>query len=282
MTFRWPRHVIPGFGLSLGITVVYLSVIVLLPLAGLVAKACTGTWEHFWSVVSNDRALASYQASFGISFAAALINSFFGLIIAWTLVRYDFPGRRLVDALVDLPFALPTAVAGLALTSLYVETGMLGQPLLEWFGIRVAYTQLGILIALIFIGLPFVVRTLQPVIADLSLEYEEAAACLGASRAFTLRRIVIPALIPAMLTGGMLAFGRAVGEFGSVVFIAGNLPYKTEITPLLITIQLEQYDDIGAAALGLVMLLAALGILLAAGALQKWSARVLGHRLELD
>lgn len=263
--------------MTLGITLVYLSLIVLIPLVALMIKAHEGGWSHFWQTVTDERVVASYRISFGLALVAALINAFFGFLMAWALVRYDFPGRRLLDALVDLPFALPTAVAGLALTALYAPNGLLGSWLGSAFGWKIAFTPWGILIALIFIGLPFVVRTIQPVIADLSAELEEAAACLGASRWVTFRRVIFPAVLPALLTGVTLAFGRAVGEFGSVVFIAGNLPFKTEITPLLIIIKLEQYDYTGAAAIGLVMLIAALIILLAVNGLQSWGARQLGR-----
>ena len=273
---RMPRHALPGFRLALGFTLAYLGLIVLIPFAGLLLKTGTLGWADFVRTITDPRVMASYRLSFGLSLVAALINGLFGLLLAWALVRYEFPGKRLVDGMVDLPFALPTAVAGLALTALYAPKGLIGAPLLEHFGVRVAFTPLGVLVALTFIGLPFVVRTLQPVLADLSAEHEEAAACLGAGRWFTLRTVVFPAIWPALLTGVTLAFGRAVGEFGSVVFISGNLPFRTEITPLLIVIKLEQYDYGGAAALGFVMLLASFVILLAVNGLQWLVARRTG------
>jgi sulfate transport system permease protein len=290
------RQILPGFGLTLGYTVFYLTLIVLLPFTGLIAKSYSGTWEHFWKTVSDPQVLASFRLSFGASFLAAIINGVFGLAAAWVLVRYEFPGRRVVDALVDFPFALPTAVAGIALTTLYSENGWLGAFFKDWsdqvqtwaatqenpnfvttyladFGLKTAYSPTGVLIALTFIGLPFVVRTLQPVIQDLSIDVEEAAACLGANRWQTFSRVIFPAILPALLTGIMLAFGRAVGEFGSVVFISGNLPYKTEITPWLIVSKLEQFDYTGAAALGVVMLLTSFLILLVINALEWWASR---------
>ncbi len=266
------RHVMPGFGLTLGYTVVYLSVIVLIPFSALFLKAFSGGWEHLWKAVTEPQVVASYYVSFGISFFAALVNGVLGFIAAWVLARYRFPGRKILDAIVDLPFALPTAVAGIALTTLYAKNGMIG----EWlapFGIKVAYTQLGIFIALTFIGLPFVVRTVQPVIQDLSADIEEAAATLGANRWQTFWRVILPALLPSLLTGIALAYGRAVGEYGSVVFIAGNLPFKTEITPLLIITKLDQYDYSGAAALGFVMLLCSFLILLVSNGLQAWDQK---------
>jgi sulfate transport system permease protein len=266
------RRVLPGFGLSLGYTVVYLSILVLIPFSGLVLKTFTGGWEHFFKTITEPRVVASYYVSFGISLIAALINGVFGVIAAWVLARYEFPGRKILDAIVDLPFALPTAVAGIALTTIYAKNGIIGS-LLEPFGIKVAYTQLGILVALTFIGLPFVVRTVQPVIQDLSADVEEAAATLGANRWQAFRRVIFPALLPSILTGITLAYGRAVGEFGSVVFISGNLPFKTEITPLLIITKLEQYDYTGAAALGFIMLVASFAILLVCNGLQAWDLR---------
>jgi sulfate transport system permease protein len=272
-TVTWKRHsVLPGFGLTMGFTLVYLSLVVLIPLSTLVFKSSTLGPAAFWSAVTSPRVVASYQLSFGASLVGAAINAVFGLVVAWVLVRYRFPGQRLVDALVDLPFALPTAVAGIALTALYAENGWLGKPLAE-LGIKVAYTRLGIILALTFIGLPFVVRTLQPVIADLDAEVEEAAASLGATRAQTFLRVILPAIFPAWVTGFALAFARAVGEYGSVVFIAGNMPMKTEITPLLIITKLEQYDYAGATAIALVMLVASFALLLAINVLQHWSAR---------
>jgi len=264
------NSVLPGFGLSLGFASLYASLLVFIPLAALVAKALTQTWPELWLVISNPRALASYRLTFGASLIAATINLTFGLIVAWVLVRYSFPGKRIIDALVDLPFALPTAVAGIALTALYAPTGWIGQWLTP-LGIKVAYTPLGVVVALTFIGLPFVVRTVQPVLADLEVEIEEAAASLGASRLQTIRRILLPALLPALLTGYALSFARAVGEYGSVVFISGNMPYKTEITPLLIMTSLEQYNYAGAAALGCVMLIFSFVLLLVINLLQHWS-----------
>ncbi|PAW76292.1 MAG: sulfate ABC transporter permease subunit CysT [Verrucomicrobia bacterium Tous-C9LFEB] len=277
---RFTPRIMPGFGLSLGYTIFYLSLIVLIPFSALFTKTFSGSWAHIWESISEPRVLASYKLSFGVSFLAALVNGFFGLITAWVLARYEFPGRRFVDALVDLPFALPTAVAGIALTALYSTNGPIGSFLFEHFNLRVAYTPLGIFVALTFIGLPFVVRTLQPVILDLHADVEEAAACLGATRWQTFTRIILPALLPALGTGIMLAFGRAVGEYGSVVFIAGNLPLKTEITPLLIITKLEQYDYSGAAAIGLAMLLASFVILLLVNLIQWWNDKRTAHDTE--
>lgn len=277
---RLTPRIMPGFGLSLGYTIFYLSLIVLIPFSALFTKTFSGTWAHIWESISEPRVLASYKLSFGVSFLAALVNGFFGLITAWVLARYEFPGRRFVDALVDLPFALPTAVAGIALTALYSTNGPIGSFLFEHFNLRVAYTPLGIFVALTFIGLPFVVRTLQPVILDLHADVEEAAACLGATRWQTFTRVILPALLPALGTGIMLAFGRAVGEYGSVVFIAGNLPLKTEITPLLIITKLEQFDYSGAAAIGLAMLLASFGILLLVNLIQWWNDKRTAHDRE--
>lgn len=269
------KSVLPGFGLSIGLAALYASLIVFIPLAGLVLKALELSWTELWEVVSNARAVASYKLTFGASLAAASINLVFGLIVAWVLVRYDFFGKRVIDALVDLPFALPTAVAGIALTALYTTKGWVGQ----WFwlaDIKIAYTWLGVTIALTFIGLPFVVRTVQPVLADLEKEVEEAAASLGASRLQTFRRVLLPALLPSLLTGFALAFARAIGEYGSVVFISGNMPYKTEITPLLIMTKLEQFDYAGAAALGTVMLIFSFVLLLLINLLQHWSHKRTG------
>jgi len=266
------RHVLPGFGLTLGYTLVYLSIIVLIPLSALFLKSFSDGWGHVWKTITEPRVVASYWVSFGLSFIAALVNGVFGVIAAWVLARYRFPGRKLLDAIVDLPFALPTAVAGIALTTIYARNGMIGH-VLEPYGIKVAFTQLGVFIALTFIGLPFVVRTVQPVIQDLSADVEEAAATLGASRWQTFWRVIFPALLPSILTGIALAYGRAVGEFGSVVFISGNLPFKTEITPLLIITKLEQYDYAGAAALGFVMLVVSFIILLVSNGLQAWDQR---------
>lgn len=266
------RHsVLPGFGLTLGFTLVYLSVIVLIPLAAVFIKTAALSWEQFWGIVTAPRVVASYQLTFGASLLAAAINAVFGLIVAWVLVRYSFPGKKLVDSLVDLPFALPTAVAGIALTALYATNGWIGQYLQNW-GIKVAFTPLGVLVALVFIGLPFVVRTVQPVIEDLEVELEEAAATLGASRWQIFGRVIFPTLMPALLTGFTLAFARAVGEYGSVVFIAGNMPMVSEITPLIIITKLEQYDYAGATAVAVVMLVASFVLLLLINYLQ-WRSR---------
>ncbi len=262
--------VLPGFGLTLGFTLTYLSLIVLLPLAALVLKAAGLGWSGFWDAVLTPRVLAAFKVSFGLSLAAAAVNAVFGFIVAWVLVRYRFPGDRIVDALVDLPFALPTAVAGIALSALYAPNGWIGSLLMEWFGMKVAFTPLGIAIALTFIGLPFVVRTVQPILQDLPPEEEEAAAALGATRWQAFRRVVFPALLPALLTGFALAFARGVGEYGSVIFIAGNIPGLSEILPLLIVIKLEQYDYAGSAAVGVLMLMASFVLLLALNLLQAW------------
>ena len=270
---RLRRHsVLPGFGLAMGFTVLYLSLIVLLPLSAVVFKSATVSWAQFWATVSSPRVLASYRLSFGASFVGALINMVFGVLLAWVLVRYEFPGRRFADALVDLPFALPTAVAGIALTAVYSKEGWIGQ-YLEPLGIKAAFSPLGIMIALTFIGLPFVVRTVQPVLQNLEVELEEAAASLGATRWQTWRRVIFPILMPAVLTGFALAFGRALGEYGSVIFIAGNMPMKTEIAPLLIITKLEQYDYAGATGIALVMLAASFVLLLGINSLQWWSRR---------
>ena len=259
--------VLPGFDLALGFTLLYLSFIVLIPLSAAFLKTFTMTWPAFVEAVSTPRVVASYKLTFGASLGAALINAFFGLIVAWVLVRYDFPLKRLIDALVDLPFALPTAVAGIALTALYAENGWIGQ----FLPFKVAFTPLGVFVALTFIGLPFVVRTVQPVMEDLHKETEEAAATLGANRWQTFVHVIFPVLSPALLTGFALAFARALGEYGSVIFIAGNMPMVSEITPLLIITKLEQYDYKGATAIAVVMLLAAFALLLAINALQAWA-----------
>ncbi|WP_018918753.1 sulfate ABC transporter permease subunit CysT [Vreelandella zhanjiangensis] len=266
------RRVIPGFGLTMGFTLLYMGLVFLIPVGAFLLYTTTMSWETFWSAITQRQVVASYKLSFGGSLIAATINLVFGALVAWVLVRYRFPGRRVVDALVDLPFALPTAVAGIALVTLYASTGWVGQ-YLEIFGIRVAYTQLGVVVALTYIGLPFVVRTVQPVLEDLEAEWEEASASLGAGRLTTLRRVIFPALLPALLTGYALAFARALGEYGSVVFISGNLPFRTEITPLLIVSKAEQYDYHGAAAIGTVMLLAAFSMLLVINGLQWWAGR---------
>src|ERR687893_207109 len=263
--------VLPGFGLSLGITCTYLSLLVLLPLATVFFRAADLSGSALWATVTDPRVMASYRITFGASFVAALINTVFGLLVAWVLVRYRFPGRRVVDAMVDLPFALPTAVAGIALTTLYASNGWIGH-YLEPFGIKVSYTWLGITIALVFIGLPFVVRTVQPVLDDLEVEVEEAAASLGARRWQTFTRVIFPTVAPALLTGFALAFARAIGEYGSVVFISGNMPMKTEIVPLLIVTKLEQYDYAGATAIAMVMLIVSFCLLLTINLLQ-WAAR---------
>jgi sulfate/thiosulfate transport system permease protein len=262
--------VLPGFGLTMGFSLLYLSLLVLLPLSALVFRAMDLSWAEFWAVATDARSIASYKITFGASFVGAMINLVFGMLTAWVLVRYTFPGKRIVDALVDLPFALPTAVAGISLTSIYAYNGWIGQ----WFdplGIRIAYTPLGVIVALTFIGLPFVVRTVQPVLDDLEKELEEAAVSLGAKRWQTFRRVLLPAVWPALLTGFALAFARAIGEYGSVIFISGNMPYKTEITPLLIVTKLEQYDYEGAAALAVVMLIVSFVMLFVINALQLWS-----------
>jgi sulfate transport system permease protein len=273
VTASFKRHsVLPGFGLTLGVTLLSLSLVVLVPLSTLVLKTSTLGWDAFWATVTSPRVLASVRLTFGASLAAAALNAVFGPIVAWVLVRYRFPGQRVVDAMVDLPFALPTAVAGIALTSLYAPNGWLGRPLAR-LGVEVAFTPLGIALALTFIGLPFLVRTLQPVIEGLDTEVEEAAASLGASRLQTVLRIVVPALAPAWLTGFALALARALGEYGSVVFIAGNMPMRTEIAPLLIMTKLEQYDYAGATAIAVVLLVASFLILWAINVAQGWAAR---------
>lgn len=269
--FRQPT-VLPGFGLTLGYTVFYLSLVVILPLSALFFQAARLSGEQFWQTVASPRALASYQLTLGASLAAACINAVFGFLVAWVLVRYRFPGRRLVDAVVDLPFALPTAVSGIALATVYAPNGWLGQ-YLEPLGIQVLHTPLGVTLALAFIGLPFVVRTLQPALEELDRQHEEAAASLGASRLQTFRRVILPAVMPALLTGFALSFARALGEYGSVIFIAGNMPMHTEITSLLIVIRLEEYDTAGATAIAVVMLLASFAMLLAINLLQRWSSQ---------
>ncbi len=264
------RHsVLPGFDLALGFALLYLSFIVLIPLSAAFLKTFTLTWPAFWETVTSPRVLASYRLTFGASFAAALLNAAFGLLVAWVLVRYQFFGKRVVDALVDLPFALPTAVAGIALTAIYAQNGWLGQ----WLPFKVSFTPLGVFVALVFIGLPFVVRTVQPVLEDLNRELEEAAATLGASRWQTFTQVIFPIVMPALLTGFALAFARALGEYGSVIFIAGNMPMVSEITPLLIITKLEQYDYAGATAISVVMLVLAFALLLTVNALQAWSRK---------
>jgi sulfate transport system permease protein len=265
-------RVMPGFNLSLGFTLFYLGLIVLIPLSAVFLKTFTMTWPAFWAAVTSDRVVASYQLTFGASLLAALINVFFGGIVAWVLVRYRFPGKKIIDALVDLPFALPTAVAGIALTALYAPNGWIGR-YLDMIGIKVAFTPLGVLVALTFIGLPFVVRTVQPVLEDVERELEEAAASLGAHPLQTFSRVIFPTIAPALLTGFALSFARATGEYGSVIFIAGNMPMVSEITPLFIVTKLEQYDYAGATAIAVVMLLVSFTLLLTINALQAWSRK---------
>ncbi|RUO99636.1 sulfate ABC transporter permease subunit CysT [Hyphomicrobium sp.] len=270
------KRVLPGFGLSLGFTLVYLSLIVLIPLSAVFFKTASMTPEQFWQAVASPRVVASYKLTFGASLLAAAINAVFGLLLAWGLTRYTFPGRKIVDALIDLPFALPTAVAGIALTAIYAKNGWIGS-LLEPFGIQIAFGPPGVLVALTFIGLPFVVRTVQPILEDLETEYEEAAASLGANRWQAFQRVVFPALFPALLTGFALAFARAVGEYGSVIFIAGNIPMVSEITPLIIITKLEQFDYKGATAVASVMLVISFFLLLIVNGLQAWTARRTGR-----
>ncbi|GAC1299972.1 MAG: sulfate ABC transporter permease subunit CysT [Steroidobacteraceae bacterium] len=274
---RLPQRVLPGFGLTLGYTMVYLSLLVLIPLSAVFIRSLGSGWMHFWEVVTAPRVVASLRLSFGASLISALINVLFGLIVAWVLVRHTFPFKRLIDAMVDLPFALPTAVAGIALTALYSPHGWLGSWLLS-IGIKVAFTPLGVIVALTFIGLPFVVRTLQPVLEDLDREVEQAAATLGASEPQAFARVILPALWPALLTGFTLAFARAVGEYGSVIFIAGNMPMKSEIAPLLIVSRLEQYDYAGATAIAVVMLVLSFTLMLGINALQHWALSRHGGR----
>ena len=269
-------RVLPGFGLSLGFTLAYLSLIVLIPLSAVFIKSLGIGWDGFIEIISSERILKSLQLSFTTALLAAFINVVFGLLLAWCLVRYRFPGKRLVDALVDLPFALPTAVAGIALTSLYAPTGWIGQ-YLEPLGIQVAYTPIGITLALIFIGIPFVVRTVQPVLADLETELEEAAAALGATRFQTITKVILPILFPALLTGFALAFARGVGEYGSVIFIAGNQPFETEIAPLMIISRLEEYDYAGATTIAVVMLVISFAILFLINLVQAWASRRTGR-----
>ena len=269
-------RVLPGFGLSLGFTLAYLSLIVLIPLSAVFIKSLGIGWEGLWEILSSERILKSLQLSFSSAIIAALINVVFGLLLAWCLVRYSFPGKRIVDALVDLPFALPTAVAGIALTSLYAPTGWIGQ-YLDPIGIKVAYTPIGITLALIFIGIPFVVRTVQPVLSDLETELEEAASALGANRFQIVTKIIFPILLPALITGFALAFARGVGEYGSVIFIAGNQPFKTEIAPLMIISRLEEYDYAGATTIAVVMLLISFVMLFLINLLQAWASRRTGR-----
>ena len=269
-------RVLPGFGLSLGFTLAYVSFIVLIPLSAVFIKSFGIGWDGLWEILTSERILKSLQLSFSAALIAATVNVIFGLLLAWCLVRYSFPGKRIVDALVDLPFALPTAVAGIGLTSLYAKNGWIGQ-YLEPLGIHVAYTPLGITLALIFIGLPFVVRTVQPVLSDIETELEEAASALGANRWQTISKVILPILFPALLTGFALAFARGVGEYGSVIFIAGNMPYKTEIAPLMIISRLEEYDYAGATTIAVVMLVLSFAILFLINLLQAWASRRTGR-----
>jgi sulfate transport system permease protein len=269
LRFRQPS-VIPGFGLALGLTLTYLCLIVLIPLGAMFLRTAALTWPQFWAIATDRRTIAALELSFGAAIIAALLNLVMGTLVAWVLVRYNFPFKRILDAVVDLPFALPTAVAGIALAAIYAPNGWIGR-YLDPLGIKVAYTPLGIVVALTFIGLPFVVRTVQPVIEDLTLDVEEAGATLGATRLQVLSRVVLPSLLPSMLTGAAMAFARAVGEYGSVIFIAGNLPYVSEIAPLLIIIRLEEFDYGGATAIGTIMLIAAFAMLLVINLAQSWS-----------
>lgn len=269
--FRQPS-ILPGFGLTLGFSTFFLCALVLIPLAALVMKTATMGWRDFLDVLTDARVLASFRLSFGASFLAAMLNGVFGFIIAWTLVRYEFPGRKLIDALIDMPFALPTAVSGIALTAVFAENGWIGQQLAP-FGIKVAYTWIGVVVALTLIGLPFVVRSIQPALLEVQRDLEDAAETLGAGRFTIFRRIIFPTVMPALLTGFTMAFARGVGEYGSVIFIAGNLPMKTEITPLLIVIKLEQFDYVGAAAIGFMMLVISFVMLLSINLLQTWGRR---------
>ncbi len=265
-------NVLPGFGLTMGFTLFYLSALVLIPLAAMLIRACEMSWADFWRLATTERALAAYRLTFGASFIAALANACFGALLAWVLVRYEFPGRRLIDAMVDFPFALPTAVAGLTLANLFAPKGWLGQYLVP-MGIKGAYTPLGVIIALTFVGLPFAVRTLQPVLENLEREVEEAAATLGAGRLRTFATVIAPSLLPAVLTGFALAFARAVGEYGSIVFISGNLPFKTEIAPYLIVMRLEEYDYTGAISLAVVLLVASFLLLAVINVLEQWASK---------
>jgi sulfate/thiosulfate transport system permease protein len=272
---RQSNSLLPGLGLSMGITIFWLSFIVLIPLSAVFARSLSGGWDAFWAAAGSPRTLAAYKLSFGAAFLAAAINCLFGLLVAWALVRYDFPGKRLFGAVIDLPFALPTAVAGIALTALYADTGLVGRHL-EPLGLPIAYKPAGVVVALIFIGLPFVVRTLEPVLAEVSRETEEAALTLGASRWQTFTRVILPTIAPALATGFALAFARGAGEYGSVIFIAGNMPFQSEIAPLLIVTHLEEYDYAGAAAIATVMLFVSFGMLLVLNLLQLWQRRRVG------
>lgn len=273
MKYQFKQYsILPGFGLTMGYTVVYLGLLVLLPLAALTLSALKMTWPEFWSAISSERAIRSFALTFGTSFLAAAINTVFGLLIAWCLTRMSFPGRKIIDAMIDLPFALPTAISGIALTAVYAPNGILGEPLAR-LGIKIAYTPVGIIIAMILVGLPFVVRTVQPVLAELERELEEASLGLGASNWQTFSKVIFPLVLPSLLTGFTLAFARNLGEYGSVVFIAGNMPMKTEITSLLIVTRLEQYDYVGATALASAMLIISFALLLTINLLQTWSSR---------
>ena len=277
-TFRWRRRsVLPGFGLSLGYTIVYLSLIVLIPLAGLGFRSATLGWSEFWRIATDPRVVSALQLSFGAALLAAVVNTVFGVLVAWILVRYRFPGRRWLDAAVDLPFALPTAVAGIALASLYAPNGAFGGILDDWFNIKIGFQPAGVVMALIFVGLPFVVRTVQPVLEEIDRETEEVSATLGAGRWRTVTRVIFPALLPAILTGFALSFARGVGEYGSVIFIASNLPFVSEIAPLLIVIRLEEHNYAGATAIAAIMLVISFSMLLVINVLQAWSRRWFGH-----
>jgi len=276
-SWTWKRpSVIPGFGITFGFAMVYLSLIVLIPLGALMVRSASLGWDEYWRLALDPRTLAALRTSFGASLAAAVINAVFGLILAWVLVRYRFPGKRLIDSMIDLPFALPTAVAGIALSALYAPTGWFGA-VLEPLGITIAYTPAGIVVALVFVGLPFVVRTVQPVLADLDKELEEAAATLGARRMQTILRVILPPLVPAILTGFALALARAIGEYGSVIFIAGNIPFVSEIAPLLIVIRLEEFNYAAATAVASMMLAISFTMLLLINLIQAWSRRRFGH-----
>lgn len=276
-SWMWKRpSVIPGFGITFGFAMAYLSLIVLIPLGALMVRSASLGWDEYWRLALDPRTLAALRTSFGASLIAAMINAVFGLVLAWVLVRYRFPGKRLIDSMIDLPFALPTAVAGIALSALYAPTGWFGA-LLEPLGITIAYTPAGIVVALVFVGLPFVVRTVQPVLADLDKELEEAAATLGAARLQTIVRVILPPLVPAILTGFALALARAIGEYGSVIFIAGNIPFVSEIAPLLIVIRLEEFNYAAATAVASVMLAISFTMLLLINLIQAWSRRRFGH-----
>jgi sulfate transport system permease protein len=274
-SWRQPS-VIPGFGVTFGFAMVYLSLIVLIPIALLIVRTMELSWQEYWAIIGSERVIAALRLSFGAALVAASINAGFGVIVAWVLVRYEFPGKRLIDAIVDLPFALPTAVAGIALTAIFAKNGWVGQ-FLEPFGIKIAYTSIGVVIALTFVGLPFVVRTLQPVILELEREVEEAAATLGATRDKAIFRVILPTLLPAILTGFVLALARGVGEYGSVVFIAGNIPYRTEIAPLLIVIKLTEFDYAGATAIATIMLAISFVMFLTINLIQSWARRRFGY-----